>query len=266
MRTTLVLLPIVMAAGCGSDGGIDWRLPCGGSQFDDGATVASLIYTYEWDDAGRLLREEGADIAGVPTTLLEQEWDGDVLVFADYRGPTTRYTTTATVSGGKIATRDHEVDGGVAYHEEWTWSGNTLDSVTRTYSAGGLPDVVETYEDATSGYAYTSCRIDDPATCDRITVVGSEFRGDLEHWSRIDVDLGDNGSVDARTAQELERHGLVLTYDTFGLNIQSELIQTSHLEYERESDGTALTRSFEQFGVDGYSTLIEYTFECGAAE
>lgn len=263
MRTTLAVLAIVMAAGCGSDGGIDWRLPCSGSQFDDGSTVASLIYTYEWDDRGHLLREEGSDLAGLPVTLLEQEWDGDVLVFADYRGPDGRWNSTATVSGGRIATYDLTVEGGAAYHEEWTWTGGQLDTVERTYSAGGLPDVIETYQDATSGYAFLSCQVDDPAACDRHTVVGAS-RSDLDTWTRHDVDLGDDGSVDARSARELERHGLVLSHDTFGLNIQSELIQTSHLEYDRESDGTALTRSFEQFGVDGYTTLIEYTFDCAA--
>jgi hypothetical protein len=262
MRTTLAVLPIVMLAGCGSDGGIEWRLPCSGSQFDDGATVASLIYEYEWDAGGRLLREEGFDLAGVPVTLLEQEWDGEVLVFADYRGPDTLYTTTATVSGGRIATRDHEVDGGVAYHEEWTWTGSTLDRIDRTYSAGGLPDVVETFTDATSGFAFTSCQVDDPTICDRHTVIGADFRGDFAHWTRFDHDTGDDGTIDARENQALERHDLVLTFDTYATNLQGELLQTSHLEYDRESDGTALTRSFEQFGVDDYTTLIEYGFEC----
>jgi hypothetical protein len=262
MRTTLVVLPIVVVAGCGTDAGVEWRLPCAGSQFDEGASVASLIFEYEWDAGGHLIREEATTVAGVPYSILEQEWDGDVLVFADYRGDDALYTRTATVSGGRIATVDFALVDGVAYHEEWTWAGGELDRIDRTYSAGGLPDVIETYADATSGYAFTTCQVDVPTACDRTTVIGAEFRGDPDHWTRYDIDLGDDGALEGRYDRELERHDLVLTYDTYAANLQGELIQSSHLEYEREPDGTALTRTYQRFGTDPTSSVIEYTFEC----
>lgn len=264
MKPTLVVLPIVMVAGCGSDGGIDWQVPCAGSQFDDGATVASLLYEYEWDGAGHLLREEATTLAGVPYSMLNQEWEGDILVFADYRGEDGFYTTTATVSGGRIATVDHAVVDGVAYHEEWTWTGGELDRIDRTYSAGGLPDVFETFADATSGITFTTCQVEDPTACDRTNVIGAEFRGDFDRWTRYDIDLGDDGMFDQRLDRELERHGLVLTYDTYAANLQGDLIQSSHLAYDRESDGTALEKSYERFGTDPASYVIEYAFECGA--
>jgi hypothetical protein len=263
MKTSRVVPLIALVAGCGG-GGIDWQLPCAGSRFDDGASVATELYEYEWDADGHLLLELTTDLAGTETGRLTQEWQGDVLVYALGRSELAGIVLRieATVSGGRIQTYDYSAVGVPAYHEDWTWNGGQLDQIDRDFEDAAGVDNVEVYEDALSGYAYTVCPAAGGGACDRHTVIGAEYRGDRDHWTRIDIDQGDDGTIDAREDRELDRHGLVLEHNTYAANIQGELIQTSHLGYDRESDGTALSLSFEQFGTDPSSYLIEYAFEC----
>lgn len=253
-------LPFLVLAGCSSEeGGVGWRLPCAGQRFDDGATVASAVYQYEWDGDGHLLREARTESYGGIFSLT-QEWEEGVVVLADYEEANgNRYGMTARQSGGRIQTRDVVTWSGVMFHETWTWSGDDLDRIERSYSGW---DEVDTYEDTPDGFTVTTCEITDPRPCDRKTVTGAAHRGDFSRWTRYDVDRGDDGLLDQRVERELDPHELVLVEDRYDFGGSPAF--SARLVYLREADGTAISENFEWFGAVPRAYVLAYEFDCSS--
>jgi len=258
VRSSVVL--VVFLGACASDDGVSWRLPCGGTQYNDGAAEPTYLYAWEYDDGGHILSEVLTDTAGGIGATSTWEWDGDANTRFEWVAAGLTYFHVYEYQDGRIVSETYGEmpDLGNRYQETWRWADGELDRLDRDFAI--RTDQVELYEDTDGGFSYTRCEAGAGARCPRHRVTGADYRGDFAHWTVYEIDAEDDGDPDYRYERSFDAHDLLLTMDIYW-NTAGELEHWVHMEHEREPDGTALGFTYQDLTAPRSYAIVN-DFKC----
>jgi hypothetical protein len=239
-----------------------WQLPCASNITVTDGEWSPEFGTATYSYAGRHLTRVKTAWSSGGSSVTSREWDGDHLVRIEFDDG-FRHTDLINTFRGALKTRvvrrdisgpipvvtgtwDLVYDDGVLVGERIEWP-NSRPGDVRTLTITGTDTARSTWR---------GCWMSEP-TCDTQKI--EHPPGDLDHWTRWEIDNDTDGFIDEIRTASYDDHGLPLEWTR-----TNAAFITGHEFFIRLPDGSAISRTYEDYD---YNYLVEenFLFACDAA-